>query len=378
MCGAARHSPRLLLFFLDRALAFLKSFVVSSRAAPPPIANDSASASPSSAAARLPSLLDYAVKAHVRPRDCVVVYSQHPRRIGHAHPAIQPPPFTRVSYVIEHAVRNHGVSLPTQQEVKESKTVSGLLDRQLQAAGGLAAAIVGEGSHWTAKCWCRSLCKLFKFLIDLVKRLRDRHHPALRTNKIGTGRTRLELIRQHLLTIMHHLLSPEKALLVHLCPDYARACRGRAAAEFCAAPHCFPGQPGLMDNFSRRYIHLWAWLTALGAAPYPPHHVAGDAGDRVKAPVEYDVRSWLKELAVAVGIDGSNDVLSYMMQDVWVPQLVPVCASACIPGVEEPMFYALPTALPLPPLAKTNKMRMLWWDIGSNVTVLAANTLQIH
>ena len=70
--------------------------------------------------------------------------------------------------------------------------------------------------------------------------------------QIGTGRTRLELIKQHLLTIMHHLLSPEKgsgfrvlvsggcvcsmnhpslsmraALLVNMCPDYARPDKSR-------------------------------------------------------------------------------------------------------------------------------------------------------
>ena len=226
--------------------------------------------------------------------------------------------------------------------------------------GGLSAAVLGESSHWSAKCWCRSLCQLFKFLLDLVKRLRSRHHPALRTNKIGTARTRLELIKEHLLTVMHHLLTPEKALLVNMRPDYACADSSRAPAEFCAPPHGFPGQPGLLDNFNRRYIHLWAWLTGLGAAPYPPHHVAGDAGDRVEVSVEYDVRAWLKELASSVGIDSNNELLSYMMQDIWQPQLVPVCASACIPGVEAPVFYTLPTAMPLPPLAKTNKMRMLW------------------
>ena len=229
---------------------------------------------------------------------------------------------------------------------------------------GLTAAVLGEGSHWSAKCWCRALCKLMKFLLDLVTRLRTRHHPALRTNKIGTGRTRLELIKEHLLSIMHHLLTPEKALLVNMRPDYGRADSSRAAAEFCAPPHGFPGQPGLLDNFSRRYIHLWAWLTGLGAAPYPPRHVTGDVGDRIEVPIEYDVRGWLKELASCVGIDSSNEMLCYMMQDIWLPQLVPVCASACLPGVDAPVFYALPTALPLPPLAKTNKMRMLWWGDG--------------
>jgi hypothetical protein len=62
---------------LDRALALLKAFVVSSRAAPPPKSQDaqSSSASPSSSAARLPSLLDFAVPTHARPREgCVVVY----------------------------------------------------------------------------------------------------------------------------------------------------------------------------------------------------------------------------------------------------------------------------------------------------------------
>ena len=48
-----------------------------------------------------------------------------------------------------------------------------------------------------------------------------------------------------------HLLTPEKALLVNMRPDYGRADSSRAAAEFCAPPHGFPGQPGLLDNFSR-------------------------------------------------------------------------------------------------------------------------------
>lgn len=136
---------------MDRALAFFKSFVVASRASPPPIAPQSSSASPSAAAARLPSLLDYAVKALVRPRECVVFYSQHPRRIGHAHPVIQPPSATRVFHVIECAVRSlgmwlpvyplpasklkpqtpnvsPGIQVPSRQEVRESKTVSGGFD----------------------------------------------------------------------------------------------------------------------------------------------------------------------------------------------------------------------------------------------------------
>jgi hypothetical protein len=226
--------------------------------------------------------------------------------------------------------------------------------------GVLSSAVSGDSSHWSAKCWCKALSRLFQFLLQLIKRLRGRDHPALRTNKIGAGRTRLELIRQHLLTIMHHLLSPEKTLLLNLCPDYARPDKNRAAVDFCAAPHGFPGQPGLLDNFSRRYIHLWAWLTGLGGVPYPPHHVSGNVGHRVDVPVEYDVRGWLKELAACVGIDSSNELLSYMMLDVWQPQLVPVCASLCMPSAQEPMFYVLPMSLPLPPLAKTNKMRLLW------------------
>jgi hypothetical protein len=72
------------------------------------------------------------------------------------------------------------------------------------------------------------------------------------------------------------------------------------------------------------------------------------------------VQGWLKELAACVGIDSSNELLSYMLLDTWRPQLVPVHASACLPGVDSPMFYALPIALPLPPAAATNKLRMLW------------------
>ena len=60
---------------MDRALALLKAFVVSSRAAPPPKPQESSSSSSSSSAARLPSLLDYAVATHLRPREgTVVVY----------------------------------------------------------------------------------------------------------------------------------------------------------------------------------------------------------------------------------------------------------------------------------------------------------------
>jgi hypothetical protein len=85
----------------------------------------------------------------------------------------------------------------------------------------------------------------------------------------------------------------------------------------------------------------------------------GEVGDTLEVPVEYDVRGWLKELAASTGIASSNELLSYMMLDIWRPQLVPVCASLCIAS-ESPLFYALPVALPLPPLAKTNKMRLLW------------------
>jgi hypothetical protein len=116
---------------MDRALQLLKAFVVSSRAFPPPKALESSSSASSSAAARLPALLDFAVPTHTRPREgCVVVYrslhpataaaaaaaaaadtnvfSQHPRRIGHAHPLMQPPPSTRVMHLLQSAVHSLG------------------------------------------------------------------------------------------------------------------------------------------------------------------------------------------------------------------------------------------------------------------------------
>lgn len=116
---------------MDRALQLLKAFVISSRAFPPPKALESSSSSSSAAAARLPTLLDFAVPTHTRPREgCVVVYrslhpaaaapaaaaadtnvfSQHPRRIGHAHPLLQPPPSTRVMHLLQSAVHSLGAS----------------------------------------------------------------------------------------------------------------------------------------------------------------------------------------------------------------------------------------------------------------------------
>jgi hypothetical protein len=220
------------------------------------------------------------------------------------------------------------------QSTKPLVSAPGLPERLLHGRG-LSAAVLGESSHWSAKFWCRSLCQLFKFLLDLVKRLRSRYHSALRINKITNSAPTpgLELIKEHVLSAMHHLLTPEKALLVNMRHDYACADSSRAPAEFCAPPHGFPGQPGLLDKVKRRHIHLWAWLTRLVAAPYPPHDVAGDAGDCVEVSVEYDVRTWLKELASSVGIDSNNELLFYVMQDIWQPQLVPLCAIACIPTV---------------------------------------------
>jgi len=113
------------------------------------------------------------------------------------------------------------------------------------------------------------LCKL----LDTAVHLAEKYSYIMDDPRPGSPYTNMQLMQQGLLRLISRLVKPHRTMLHGLRP---RAFRSSAVLSSQALvnsrdfPPNFPGSPSDRRLYSSRFLHLWAWLTALNNPPAYP------------------------------------------------------------------------------------------------------------
>lgn len=308
------------------------------------------------------SLLSYACTERKRSWEGLEFkYSAHPKRIGHCWPLFACPMVPRCALIVKISAelsrfparpRNESSALHLNQFIESIN------------AGSTLKVFSGEASHVTAIQWVVAMCKTFELTIKRINKLARRKHACLTTKVKGQEFTRIELIARRIMKFLQCLCSPGYTMCLDMKPSYCRPQFCEENTSLTQIPKNFPSGPGLLDNFSTRYLHAWSWMIGLGTTPYPPRLPSlVEPGEHPPIRKEYDPLQWLESLSEClskfVSGFGQDALIQYMLSPIWRPKLARV--SIEIPGLvaskpghvgehdENPYFYATGISFPLPP-----------------------------